>query len=209
VVKTGKPLQWSMEEATSGIAQVFPSMRTDIVIDRRDRPQRLVIETKFTNVFGKGWYRELTLKTGYVYQLHAYLRSQEGRGDPCDVYADGLLLHPAIHGHGDESVRIQGHPMRMATVDLAAEQRQSGSVAGAGVSGLIPASFLATQAFGPPRSTVVSPPSSMLASLVGSLMVPGSMPFLFCGLLRWRVRDGARDFQGLPHPCAGVLVRCR
>jgi 5-methylcytosine-specific restriction enzyme subunit McrC len=94
-------------------------MRTDIVIDRRHQPQRLVIDTKFTNVYGRGWYRELSLKTGYVYQLYAYLRSQEGRGDPWADRADGLLLHPAINGHVDESVVIQGHRMRFATVDLA------------------------------------------------------------------------------------------
>jgi hypothetical protein len=30
-------------------------MRTDIVIDRRHHPQRLVIDTKFTSVFTRGW----------------------------------------------------------------------------------------------------------------------------------------------------------
>ena len=119
LVSTGKTLSWPIAEATSGITQVFPSMRTDIVIDRRHQPQRLVIDTKFTNVYGRGWYRELSLKTGYVYQLYAYLRSQEGRGDPWADRADGLLLHPAINGHVDESVVIQGHRMRFATVDLA------------------------------------------------------------------------------------------
>lgn len=119
VVMTGKTFNWRIDEATSGIAQVFPSMRTDIVIDHRDRPQRLVIDTKFTNVLGRGWYREQSLKTGYVYQLYAYLRSQVGRGDLWADQASGLLLHPAINGDFDESVSIQGHRMRFATVDLA------------------------------------------------------------------------------------------
>lgn len=119
VVMTGKTLNWRIDEATSGIAQVFPSMRTDIVIDHRDRPQRLVIDTKFTNVLGRGWYREQSLKTGYIYQLYAYLRSQERHDDPRANSADGLLLHPAINGDFDESVSIQGHRMRFATVDLA------------------------------------------------------------------------------------------
>lgn len=120
VVSTGKPQSWPLQEASSGIAQVFPSMRTDIVIDRRDRPQRLVIDTKFTNIFGRGWYREQSFKTGYIYQLYAYLRSQEKHDDPRANSADGLLLHPAIDGCVDESVWIQGHRMRFATVDLAA-----------------------------------------------------------------------------------------
>lgn len=120
LVHTGKALQWPITEATSGIAHVFPAtMRTDIVLDRRDAPQRLVIDTKFTSIFGRGWYREQSLRSGYVYQLYAYLRSQEGQGDPWADAASGLLLHPAIDGHADESVRIQGHQLRFATVDLA------------------------------------------------------------------------------------------
>jgi 5-methylcytosine-specific restriction enzyme subunit McrC len=41
------------------------------------------------------------------------------RGDPWADHASGLLLHPAIHGRFDESLVIQGHGMRFATVDLA------------------------------------------------------------------------------------------
>jgi 5-methylcytosine-specific restriction enzyme subunit McrC len=124
VVKTGKTLNWPIEAATSGISQVFPSMRTDIVLDRRHHPQRLVIDTKFTSLFTPGWYREQSLKTGHVYQLYAYLRSQEGHGDSWADQADGLLLHPAISADVDESVRIQGHRMRFATVDLTASHKE-------------------------------------------------------------------------------------
>jgi 5-methylcytosine-specific restriction enzyme subunit McrC len=123
VVSTGRPLSWPLQEASSGIAQVFPSMRTDIVIDHRERHQRLVIDTKFTSVFARGWYRDQTLRAGYVYQLYAYLRSQEGQDNPAAPWADtaaGLLLHPAIDTEVDESVNIQGHRLRFATVDLTA-----------------------------------------------------------------------------------------
>jgi 5-methylcytosine-specific restriction enzyme subunit McrC len=124
LVSAGKTMSWPIEEATPRISEVFPSMRTDIVLDRRHHPHRLVIDTKFTSVFTRGWYRDQSLKTGYVYQLYAYLRSQEGRGDPRAGQADGLLLHPAISAHVDESVRIQGHRMRFATVDLTASPQE-------------------------------------------------------------------------------------
>jgi 5-methylcytosine-specific restriction enzyme subunit McrC len=120
-VSTGKVLQWPIEHPTAGIGTVFPSMRTDIVLDRRDHPCRLVIDTKFTNIFGKGWYRDQSLKTRYTYQLYGYLRSHEGRGDPWADHASGILLHPAINAEVDESVLIQGHHMRFATVDQAGE----------------------------------------------------------------------------------------
>ena len=117
-------LRWPIEEATSGAEQVFPSMRTDIVIDQRNHPQRLVIDTKFTGVLGRGWYRDQSLKTSYIYQLYAYLRSQVDRSDPWADSASGLLLHPAINGRFDESVVIQGHKMQFATVNLASSHEE-------------------------------------------------------------------------------------
>ena len=124
LVHTGMTLRWPIEEATSGAEQVFPSMRTDIVIDQRNHPQRLVIDTKFTGVLGRGWYRDQSLKTSYIYQLYAYLRSQVDRGDPWADSASGLLLHPAINGSFDESVVIQGHKMQFATVNLASSHEE-------------------------------------------------------------------------------------
>ena len=81
---------------------------------------RIVIDTKFTSIVTSGWYREETLRSGYVYQIYAYLRSQVGRGDVLADCASGLLLHPAIGQMVDETVVIQGHHIRFATVDLTA-----------------------------------------------------------------------------------------
>ena len=67
-----------------------------------------------------GWYRDETLRSGYVYQIYAYLRSQVGRGDLLADNASGLLLHPSIGEMVDEAVAIQGHTIRFATVDLTA-----------------------------------------------------------------------------------------
>jgi 5-methylcytosine-specific restriction enzyme subunit McrC len=53
--------------------------------------------------------------------MYAYLRSQVGCGDPQTDLASGLLLHPSVGTMIDETVVIQGHPLRFATVDLAAK----------------------------------------------------------------------------------------
>ena len=120
-VSSGKKLDWSIESKTSGIDRVLPSMRTDIILDHYGEGRRIVIDTKFTSILTRGWYREETLRSGYIYQMYAYLRSQEGNGDPLSTHASGLLLHPAIDAMVDESVVIQGHEIRFATVDLGAE----------------------------------------------------------------------------------------
>ena len=120
-VSAGKKMKWRKESKTSGIDRILPSMQTDIVLDDYGTGRRIVIDTKFTSVVTRGWYREETLRSGYIYQMYAYLRSQEGNGDLLSDNAAGLLLHPSLGTMVDESVVIQGHEMRFATVDLGAE----------------------------------------------------------------------------------------
>jgi 5-methylcytosine-specific restriction enzyme subunit McrC len=117
-VRCGGTLGWQIEQKTPGIDRILPTMRTDIVLDHAPSGRRIVIDTKFTSIVTSGWYREETLRSGYVYQIYAYLRSQVGRGDPLADCASGLLLHPSVGDAIDETVVIQGHGIRFATVDL-------------------------------------------------------------------------------------------
>jgi 5-methylcytosine-specific restriction enzyme subunit McrC len=93
-------------------------MKTDVVLDHVASGNRIVIDTKFTSIVTKGWYRDETLRSGYIFQIYSYLRSQVGRGDSIADHAAGLLLHPSVGEMVDETVVIQGHSIRFATVDL-------------------------------------------------------------------------------------------
>jgi 5-methylcytosine-specific restriction enzyme subunit McrC len=119
-VQCSGTMRWQIENRTAGIDKILPTMRTDIVLDHPSSGRRIVIDTKFTSIVTDGWYREQTLRSGYLYQMYAYLRSQVGRGDALADRASGLLLHPAIGHAVDESVLIQGSHIRFATVDLSA-----------------------------------------------------------------------------------------
>jgi 5-methylcytosine-specific restriction enzyme subunit McrC len=119
-VSCGSTLRWPVEKLTAGIAAILPTMRTDIVLDHSASCRRIVIDTKFNSIVTGGWYREESLRSGYVYQIYAYLRSQVGCGDPLADQAQGLLLHPSVGVTVDETVVIQGHSIRFATVDLTA-----------------------------------------------------------------------------------------
>lgn len=119
-VRCGGIMNWQIEQKTAGIDKILPTMRTDVVLDHPSTGRRIIIDTKFTSIVTSGWYREETLRSDYVYQIYAYLRSQVGRGDALADCASGLLLHPAIGIMVDETVVIQGHHIRFATVDLAA-----------------------------------------------------------------------------------------
>lgn len=119
-VTTGSTLNWPTTSGTAAISRILPSMRTDIVLDSVVSSRRIVIDTKFNAVVTHGWYREKSLRSGYLYQIYAYLRSQEGLGDESADKAEGVLLHPATGFDLDESVVIQGHKIRFLTVDLTA-----------------------------------------------------------------------------------------
>ena len=119
-VRCGCSLVWPIERRTSGIDAIMPNMRTDVVLDHKELGRRILIDTKFTSIVTSGWHREQTLRSGYLYQVYAYLRSQVGRGDLLADHAEGLLLHPAIGESVDEAIVIQGQQIRFATVDLSA-----------------------------------------------------------------------------------------
>ena len=123
-VDAGKTIGWLIDSKSPGIDKILPSMRTDIVLDHASAGRRIVIDTKFNSVVTRGWYREETLRSGYIYQIYAYLRSQEGNGDPLTANASGLLLHPSVGCMVNESVVIQGHEIRFATVDLGADAKE-------------------------------------------------------------------------------------
>ena len=127
-VRTGSKLNWQIESPTAGIELLLPGMTTDIILERQagagmPTRSRLVIDTKFTSMVGTGQYGNPTLRSGYIYQIYAYLRSQERKTDPLSLTASGMLLHPTVGGEVDEAATIQGHRIRFATVDLAAEGR--------------------------------------------------------------------------------------
>lgn len=125
-VEPGKRIRWPIETQTSGIDAIMPGMQTDIVLEsppahEHDHRHRTVVDTKFTSILKPGRFRAQGLKSGYIFQMYAYLRSQENDSDPRSLDSSGLLLHPSVGENVDESAVIQGHRMRFATVDLAAD----------------------------------------------------------------------------------------
>ena len=95
-------------------------MKTDIWLEHPGQRRRIIIDTKFSDIITRGRGGNPSLQSGHIYQIYAYLRSQENPGDPLSLTASGLLLHPAVNRTLDESADIQGHPIRFAALDLAA-----------------------------------------------------------------------------------------
>lgn len=112
-------LHWQKGPSTPGLASLLPSMAADIIL-QHGPSRRIVLDTKFTNIVTGRHHGGVGFKSGHLYQLYAYLRSQTGLGDVAANNAEGILLYPALKHHVDEAVMIQGHSFRFVTVDLAA-----------------------------------------------------------------------------------------
>jgi 5-methylcytosine-specific restriction enzyme subunit McrC len=117
-VHQGRSLAWQIEYMTPGAQALFPGMFSDIILEHDSQARRIIIDTKFTSVLARSQHRETVLKSGYIYQLYTYLRSQERADDVLSLSASGMFLHPTVDGDVDETVQIQGHEIRFATVDL-------------------------------------------------------------------------------------------
>jgi 5-methylcytosine-specific restriction enzyme subunit McrC len=58
------------------------------------------------------------LRSGYLYQLYAYLRTQEATTLGQGWCSEGMLLHPHCGEAVDAYVDMQGHRLRFKTIDL-------------------------------------------------------------------------------------------
>lgn len=109
-------LQWRDELGSSFV----PIMHTDTTIETRSLPKRrAVIDTKYyTAHLASRFEGSSKFLSDHLYQIYAYLRTQEDRSDH-HREAQGVLLYPAAGGSTfDESMQVQGHRIRVRTVDL-------------------------------------------------------------------------------------------
>lgn len=121
-ISGGNHLLWQTESMVELSDITLPRMETDVTIIAPDN-RRLIIDTKFTTILTDGKFEKQSLRPSHIFQLYAYLRSQEGRGADWDA-ASGMLLYPSIGETVRKSVTIQGHDIMFATVDLGARPQQ-------------------------------------------------------------------------------------
>ena len=116
-VSPGSVLHWPLQARTPGLAAILPRMETDIELFHKHTSRKIVIDTKFTSLLKPAQFRD-TLRSGHLYQIYTYLRSQVDVPPPTRL-AEGVLLHPTTEHAIDEAAQIQGHVLRFTTVNLA------------------------------------------------------------------------------------------
>jgi 5-methylcytosine-specific restriction enzyme subunit McrC len=109
------PMSWHAELGSP----LLPGLRPDLCFQHRATGRLVVLDTKFTpNSLVRTPTEKDVFDSGHLYQLYAYLRSQE-HITPLHRSASGILLYPTVHHELNETVILQGHRIRILTVDLA------------------------------------------------------------------------------------------
>lgn len=119
-ISQGRRMQWPVSVASPGMRAILPGMQTDIEMNHAQSGRRVIMDTKFNSILTRSNYRECILRSGYLYQMYAYLRTQEDSSDPLSMTAEGILLHPQVGGATDEMMNVQGHVISAKTIDLVA-----------------------------------------------------------------------------------------
>ncbi|WP_370578700.1 5-methylcytosine-specific restriction endonuclease system specificity protein McrC [Snodgrassella alvi] len=117
-ISSGKQLSWQQESASNHINKFLPDMQTDLIIEHTACQHRMIIDTKCTSIVRQSRSKKDKFKSEHIYQLYAYLRSQENTTDAPSCHATGMLLYPAIDENINEHVIIQNHTIRFSTINL-------------------------------------------------------------------------------------------
>ena len=121
-VSGGRRLHWDLSStAVAGVA-LLPAMITDIILRPPGAPP-IILDTKFTEILRPTQYHAGKFRSGYLYQIYSYVLSQHTNPD-FGPDTRGVLLHPVIGSVVNETVVIQDHPFRFATVDLHGTYRE-------------------------------------------------------------------------------------
>ncbi|MGO9243393.1 MAG: 5-methylcytosine restriction system specificity protein McrC [Verrucomicrobiia bacterium] len=113
-VKSQKQLEWHADKTSD----YLPIMSADAVLHETATGRTVVLDTKFTSrsLIANRWGNRV-FDSSHVYQIYAYLRSQEHLSNS-DRHASGILLYPTVGEELDETVVVQGHPIHFRTIDL-------------------------------------------------------------------------------------------
>ena len=94
----------------------LPSMETDMVL--RSVERTIILDTKYYSSTLQSNHGKQSYHSTNLYQLFAYLKNAEAKG-PEYEHAEGMLLYPTVTHDLNESFRVQGHRIRICTLNLA------------------------------------------------------------------------------------------
>jgi 5-methylcytosine-specific restriction enzyme subunit McrC len=117
-----QPMQiaWDAVVVSAGPEDRLPAMRTDIYL--RGAQRHIIIDTKYYAEALQQHHGAESFRSGHLYQLFAYLKN--AAVDPKLKDLEGLLLYPSVGKTIDAHYTVQGHSVRLATIDLSRPWRE-------------------------------------------------------------------------------------
>lgn len=119
-VRPQSPQSWNSDQSGSNQDARLPRMEVDIELMSKSEPhRRVVIDTKwYQSVLDHGRSNVAAVRSSNLYQMYAYLASQDHRGEPYDN-ATGILLYAQPTEENVEfRTRIDSHPFWVQTLNL-------------------------------------------------------------------------------------------
>jgi 5-methylcytosine-specific restriction enzyme subunit McrC len=108
-------MDWFAAAAEGSDLDLLPAMSTDASL--RSVNRTIIIECKYTDTLFQSRFGAEKLRSSHLYQLCAYLHNLEHNGGS-DRVAEGILLYPTADRSLDQSYCLQGHWVRVCTLDL-------------------------------------------------------------------------------------------
>ena len=113
---TSEIIEWDAVSHDPESAALLPIMRTDISL--RSSAKSIVIDTKYYLEALKSQYAAPKVNSLNLYQIFSYVKNLEVNGG-LDKTAEGILLYPTVAKKLDQRYYVQGHTIRVCTIDLA------------------------------------------------------------------------------------------
>jgi len=108
-------MSWNAEQSSP----LLPGLQPDLRFRHHETGRLVILDTKFTpNIVITSRSGKDVFNSSHLYQIYAYLRSQEHLSD-IHRSATGILLYPTADLELDDTVILQGHPIRIVTINLA------------------------------------------------------------------------------------------
>lgn len=109
-------IPWDAEPLLVGPADRLPQMRVDVFL--RSAERQVIIDTKYYVDALQSHLGTPSFRSGNLYQIFSYLTNHAVRLAP-GTRLDGMLLYPQVGRPIDAAYSMQGHTVRIATIDLA------------------------------------------------------------------------------------------
>ena len=121
-----KEQTWQVSSAAPRSAEsLVPKMRLDILLESKSADRKVIIDTKYKDMLTKpdDESRSPKFRTDDIYQMYAYLRSQEGNDGRRSSKPAGILLYGKAAEERDMTVNIQGYDLHFVSVNLNADSK--------------------------------------------------------------------------------------